>query len=54
MRSFKLDHFEKVSRLYKKKKIDVKNHEDIEIFNRMIEDLKIISQDLKRVEVKSL
>lgn len=49
-RSFKLDHFEKVVRLVKKKKIEVKT-EDLEFFCKMIEDLKVIEQDLKKNEV---
>lgn len=49
-RSFKLNHFEKVIRLFNKKKIEVKA-EDIAFFCKMIEDLKVIEKDLKKEEV---
>jgi hypothetical protein len=50
-RSFKLEHFEKVIRLYQKKKIEVKESSEIEGFSKMIEDLKEIEKEIKKQEV---
>jgi ubiquitin conjugation factor E4 B len=50
-RSFKLEHFEKVIRLYEKKKIEVKDSSEIEGFSKMIEDLKEIEKEIKKQEV---
>lgn len=50
-RSFKIEHFEKVIRLYQKKKIEVRDSSEIEGFSKMIEDLKTLEIEIKKQEV---
>jgi ubiquitin conjugation factor E4 B len=50
-RSFRLEHFEKVLKLHSKKKIEIRNSDEVEGFSKMIEELKIVQEEIKQQEI---